>query len=104
MWKTTYGKDLSISSISIMATFNSWLKKQGDRRDHVGHLADDIVNDVSLPANKEGWLEYLEANNACEAAKRAFQRAWSEYEALRARHGRRTSTAKCATDEVSIAV
>ena len=85
-----------------MATFNSWLKKQVDRRDHVGDLADDIVNDVSLPANKERWLEYLEANNACKAAIRAFHRAWSEYEALKARHGRRTSTANCATDEVSI--
>ena len=87
-----------------MATFNSWLKKQGDRRDHVGHLAYDIEDDASLPANKEGWLEYLEANSACEAAKRAFHQAWSEYQALKARHRRRTSTAKCATDAVSIAL
>ena len=86
-----------------MATFNSWLRKQVDRKDHVGDLAYDIEDDASLPASKEGWLECLEANNACEAAKRAFHRAWSEYEALKARHGRRTSTAKCATDEVSIA-
>ena len=85
-----------------MATFNSWLKKQVDRRDHVGDLADDIVNDVSLPASKEGWLQYLEANNACRSAICAFHRVWSEYEALKARHGRRTSTTKCATDEVSM--
>ena len=85
-----------------MATFNSWLKKQVDRKDHVGDLAYDIEDDASLPANKEGWLEYLVANHACEAAIRAFQQAWCEYEALKARHGRRTSTAKSATDEVSI--
>jgi uncharacterized protein YozE (UPF0346 family) len=86
-----------------MATFNSWLKKQVDRKDHVGHLAYNIEDDASLPANKEGWLEYLVANHACEAAERAFHQAWSEYEALKARHGRRSSTAKRATDQVSIA-
>jgi uncharacterized protein YozE (UPF0346 family) len=87
----------------MMATFNSWLKKQAHRRDHVGDLAGDIVDDVSLPANKEGWLKYLAAYNACEAAVRAFYQAWSEYEALKKRHGRRLSTANRATDEVSIA-
>ena len=85
-----------------MATFNSWLKRQVHRRDHVGDLADDIEDDLSLPANKEGWLEYLDANHACEAAKRAFHQAWSEYEALKARHRRRSNTAQSATDEVNI--
>ena len=74
-----------------------------DRKDHVGDLAYDIEDDASLPANKKGWLEYLAANSACEEARCAFHRAWSEYEALKARHGRRTSTTKCATDEVSTA-
>ena len=85
-----------------MATFNCWLKKQVDRRDHVGDLAGDILHDNSLPASKEGWHKMLAAHDACDEAVAAFERAWSEYAALTKRHARRAGGASSAVDEVSV--
>jgi uncharacterized protein YifE (UPF0438 family) len=84
-----------------MATFNCRLKKQVNRRDHVGDLVGDIVHDHCLPASKEGWHKMLAVHTACDEAVAAFEQAWSEYAALKTRHARRVGGANKAVDEVS---
>jgi len=56
-------------------------------------------SDGSLPPSKEGWHKMLAAHHACDAAVAAFERAWSEYAALKKRHARRAGGANSAVDE-----
>ena len=59
-----------------MIKFETWLKKQKNRDDPVGDLANDYINDGEI---KPFTLEYLKMKGACKDALVAFKEAHSEY-------------------------
>lgn len=58
-----------------------WLKKQIKRQDPVGDLSRDAARDPDFPKKgiREMYLDYLRIKGACEAARKAFRKAWREY-------------------------
>lgn len=68
-----------------MKTFYKWLLLQGYRRDPVGDLARDMIDDRELPIHKtkNSLLNHIINCDGCDDAITAFHRAWSEYKNFR---------------------
>lgn len=64
--------------------FARWLKKQKDRDDPIGDLANDVSRDARFPITKNdlGLLKtHLIFQNACSEALQALEEAWAEFKA-----------------------
>ena len=65
-------------------SFRTWLRSQRDRDDPVGDLAQDFERDGETKGRAfrsvGGFIEYLEAQGACDGAIEAAKSAWKEYE------------------------
>lgn len=68
-----------------MRTFYTWLIVQSYRKDPVGDLAQDILQDNELPYKKTKKTLYNHILNcgACYECELAFEQAWSEYKLFR---------------------
>ena len=65
-----------------MTAFVPWLRKQRNRDDPVGDLANDTCRDTEMPKDVRSYRSfkgYLERIPACSGAIRALERAYAEY-------------------------
>jgi hypothetical protein len=67
-------------------SFTRWIKKQADRNDATGDIARDVKYDTCWPGSattKRAFLNHLRyEHQACEAAIRAFENAYREWQHL----------------------
>jgi uncharacterized protein YozE (UPF0346 family) len=67
----------------VEMSFADWLEKNRWREDPIGDLARDAHGDNGWPKGRldlKDFKSYLAQRGACEEAKRALRRAWSEYQ------------------------
>jgi uncharacterized protein YozE (UPF0346 family) len=70
--------------------FFRWLKRQVERDDPIGDLAEDVLRDTSFPKSTEArevLRDYLETKRACTEALVALDEALAEFHASRPTRG-----------------
>ncbi len=65
-------------------TFSGWLAEQLNREDVVGELARSVQHDELFPehGDKAIFDGYFSADNTVAETRKAFERAWDEFEGL----------------------